>query len=139
MARRAAVIRSSSPRSSAALPYARLAHLLLPGLSLGGGEPGTEGGAGDAAKNFSNPAIDYKFSTRNMVRENASVSALSLCANAAMLGDVVPESLATSSFLDAARSSSADVRAYGAHGLGEAGDLNGAKVIDAIADLLANE
>ena len=91
MARRAAVICSSSPQSSNVLPYAQLASIVIPGLSLGGEEPGVEGGAGDAARHFSNPAIEYKFSTRNMVRENASVSALSLCANAAELGDVVPE------------------------------------------------
>lgn len=47
--------------------------------------------------------------------------------------------LATSTFLDAARSSSSDIRAYGAHGLGEAGDLHDARVINAIAELLANE
>ena len=59
---------------------------------------------------------------------------------AAMYGLIsLGPSLATSSFLDAARSSSADIRAYGAHGLGEAGDLNDVKVIDAIAELLANE
>lgn len=91
MARRAAVICSSPLQSSSVLPYVRLANILLPGLSLGGEQPGAEGGAGDAARHFSNPAINYKFSTRNMVRENASVSALSLCANAAELGDAVPE------------------------------------------------
>ena len=91
MARRAAVICSSSLQPSNGLPYARLANILIPGLSLGGEQPGAEGGAGDAAKHFANPTIDYKFSARNMVRENASVAALSLCANAAELGNVVPE------------------------------------------------
>lgn len=40
--------------------------------------------------------------------------------------------LASSAFLAAAHSSSSDVRAYGAHGLGEAGDLNDAKVVAAV-------
>lgn len=99
MARRAAVIQPNSTttsiadshRFSSTAPYARLVSILLPGLSLGGEKPGTEGGAGDAARHFSNPVVDYKFTTRNMVRENASVSALSLCANAAELSAVVPE------------------------------------------------
>jgi hypothetical protein len=100
MARRAAVVQlkkttittaGSQRSSSEAPPYAQLVSILLPGLSLGGEEPGAEGGAGDAARHFSNPAIDYKFTTRNMVRENASVSALSLCANAVELSVVVPE------------------------------------------------
>ena len=47
--------------------------------------------------------------------------------------------LATSTFLTAAHSSSSDIRAYGAHGLGEAGDLNDVRVVDTIAELLANE
>eukprot|EP01043_Picozoa_sp_COSAG02_P073505 COSAG02_NODE_14321_length_1284_cov_2.267511_2_plen_136_part_00 len=106
MARRAAVVQlqrttttttttttTADPHrsSSGAPPYARLVSILLPGLSLGGEEPGAEGGAGDAARHFSNPVTDYKFTTRNMVRENASVSALSLCANAVELSEIVPE------------------------------------------------
>ena len=58
---------------------------LLPGLALGGEEVGTEGGAGDASRQKSGV---LKFTTRNMVRECASISALSICANAAALPSV---------------------------------------------------
>ena len=58
---------------------------LLPGLALGGEEVGSEGGAGDASRQKSGV---LKFTTRNMVRECASISALSICANAAALPSV---------------------------------------------------
>lgn len=64
---------------------------LLPGLALGGEEAGKEGGAGDAAGVFADSGSTYKFSNRNMVRENASVSALSICSNAGALASAVPE------------------------------------------------
>ena len=77
VARRAAAAATSSS-SLPPPPCAQLAAALLPGLALGGEpggeEPGVEGGSGDAARHFADPSTEYKFSARNMVRENASVS-----------------------------------------------------------------
>lgn len=73
VARRAAAAAASSS-SLPPPPCAQLAAALLPGLALGGEEPGVEGGSGDAARHFADPSTEYKFSARNMVRENASVS-----------------------------------------------------------------